>query len=104
MASFRALARANSDLELVLRSKHLECVLASFSPIGTNLEDLVKVDRAKFAAIVNLSQPAMVQLLVDLATQVAAVRTAQHAAGGGKFTGELKGGLLDDFYKGVTGV
>ena len=46
----------------------------------------------------------MVQLLVDLATQVVAVRTAQHAAGGGKFTGELKGGLLDDFYKGVTGV
>ena len=60
--------------------------------------------RAQFSDIVNLSQPAMVQLLVGLATQVAAVGKAQDGAGGGKFTGELKGGPLDDFYKGVTGV
>ena len=29
---FRALTRANSDLEKVLRSKHVECVLASVFP------------------------------------------------------------------------
>ena len=46
----------------------------------------------------------MVQLLVDLAKQMAAVSTAQKNAGGSKFGGELKGGPLDDFYKGVTGV
>ena len=101
---FRALARVNSDLELVLRSKQLECVLASFFPSGTELEDLGKMDSAQFSAIVNLSQPAMVQLLVDLAGQVAAVGKAQDGAGGSKFSGELKGGTLDDFYEGVTGV
>ncbi len=94
---FRALARANSDLELVLRSKRLECVLTSFFPSGTKLADLGKMDRAMFAAIVNSSQPAIVQLLVHLATQVAAVGKAQDAVGGGKFTVELKGGLLDEF-------
>ena len=101
---FCGLARANSDLELVLRSQKLECTLASFFPIGTKLEDLGKMGHAQFSNIVNLSQPAMVQLLVGLATQVAAVGKAQDGAGGGKFTGELKGGPLDDFYKGVTGV
>jgi len=46
-----------------------------------------------------------VQLLVDLAAQVAAVGKAQDGAGGGsKFSGERKGGPLDDFYKGVSGV
>ena len=58
----------------------------------------------QFAAIVDLSKPALVQLLVDLATQVAAVGKAQDGGGGGKFSGELKGGPLHDFYKGVTGV
>ena len=101
---FCGLARANSDLELVLRSQKLECILASFFPSGTKLEDIGKMGRAQFSDIVNLSQPAMVQLLVGLATQVAAVGKAQDGAGGGKFTGELKGGPLDDFYKGVTGV
>jgi hypothetical protein len=89
---------------LVLRSQKLECTLASFFPIGTKLEDLGKMGHAQFSNIVNLSQPAMVQLLVGLATQVAAVGKAQDGAGGGKFSGELKGGPLDDFYKGVTGV
>ena len=101
---FCALARANSDLEKVLRSKHLECVLASVFPRGTTLQDLSAYNREQMSAIVDLSKPAMVQLLVDLAAQMAAVGTAQHAAGGGKFTGELKGGPLQDFYEGVTGV
>jgi hypothetical protein len=95
---------ANSDLELVLRSQKLECILASFFPRGTKLEDLAKMERAQFSAIVKLSQPAMVQLLVDLAALVAAVGKAQDGAGGSKFNGELNGGPLDDFYKGVTGV
>jgi hypothetical protein len=101
---FRALARGNSDLEKVLKSKRLECVLCYYFPKGTKLEDLGTMDRAQLAAIVNLSQPAMVQLLLDLAAQVAAVGKAQDAAGGSKFSGELRGGTLDDFYDGVTGV
>jgi hypothetical protein len=101
---FCALARANSDLENVLRSKHLECVLASCFPRGTTLQDLSAYNREQMSAIVDLSKPAMVQLLVDLAAQMAAVGTAQNSAGGGKFTGELKGGPLEDFYEGVTGV
>jgi hypothetical protein len=56
------------------------------------------------SSIFDLSKPAMVQLLVDLAAQVVAVGTAQDAAGGRKFTGELQGGSLEDFYQGVTGV
>ena len=103
-SEFRALARSNSDLEKVLQSKRLECILCAFFPSGTTLEDLATMERSQFAAIVDLSKPALVQLLVDLATQVAAVGKAQDGAGGGKFTGELKGGPLDDFYKGVTGV
>ena len=94
---FRALARANSDLEKVLRAKHLERVLCLFFPRGTTLEDLAAMSCAQLAAIVERSQPAMVQLLVDLAAQVAAVGTAQHASGGSKFSGELRGGPLDDF-------
>jgi hypothetical protein len=101
---FCALARVNSEVELLLRSQKLECTLASFFPSGTKLEDLGKMGHAQFSNIVNLSQPAMVQLLVGLATQVAAVGKAQDGAGGGKFSGKLKGGPLDDFYKGVTGV
>jgi hypothetical protein len=101
---FRALARANSDLEKVLRAKHLERVLCLFSPRGTTLEDLAAMSCAQLAAIVERSKEAQVQLLVDLAAQMKAVGTAQHAAGGGKFSGELKGGPLDDFFEGVTGV
>jgi hypothetical protein len=103
-SEFRALARAGSDLEKVLQSKRLECILCAFFPRGTTLEDLATMERSQFGAIVDLSKPALVQLLVDLAAQMAAVGKAQGAAGGGKFTLELKGGLLDDFYKGVTGV
>jgi hypothetical protein len=62
------------------------------------------MDRSQFAGIVDLSKPALVQLLVDLSAQMAAVGKAQDAAGEGKFTGELKGGLIDESYKGVTGV
>ena len=101
---FRALARANSDLEKVLQSKRLECILCASFPSGTTLEDLTTMDRSQFAAIVDLSKPALVQLLVDLAAQMVEVGKAQDAAGGGKFTGELKGGPLDAFYEGVTGV
>ena len=50
-----------------------------------------------------LSKEAQVHLLVDLAAQMK-VFTAQHAAGGGKFSDELRGGTLDNFYEDVTGV
>jgi hypothetical protein len=98
---FCALARANSDLELGLRSLHLEVVLASFFPMGTKLQDLADMDHAQFSAIVDSSKQNLVQLLVGFAAQVAAVGKAQDGAGGSKFSGELKGGKLDDFHKGV---
>jgi hypothetical protein len=60
--------------------------------------------QAQFSNIVNMCKPAMVQLLVGLATQVAAVGKAQDGAGGSKFGKELKGAPLDAFYEGVTGV
>jgi hypothetical protein len=101
---FCTLAQANLDLEKVLQSKHLECILCACFPSGTKLEDLATMDRTQFAAIVDLSKPALVQLLVDLAEQMAAVGKAGDAAGGGKFSGVLRGGTLDDFYEGVTGV
>jgi hypothetical protein len=103
-AEFCSLSQADSDLEKVLQAKHLEGILCYYFPKGTTLEDLGKMDRAQFSNIVISSQPAMVQLLVDVAAQVAAVGTAQDGAGGSKFSGELKGGTLDDFYEGVTGV
>jgi hypothetical protein len=101
---FCALAEANSDLEKVLQAKHLECILCYYFPRGTTLEDLATMDRAQFSAIVKFSQQTMVQLLVDLAANVAAVGKAHEGAGGGKFTGELRGGTLENFYEGVTGV
>ena len=76
---FCGLARVNDELELVLRSQKLECILASLFPSGTKLEDIGKMGHTQFSDIVNLSQPAMVQLLVNLAAQVAAVGTAQDA-------------------------
>ena len=101
---FRALARANWDLEKVLGSKRLERVFASVFPVGTTPKDLGAMDSKQLSSIFDLSKPAMVQLLVDLAAQMVAVGTAQDAAGGSKFTGELRGGSLEDFYQGVTGV
>ena len=101
---FRALARANSDLEQALRTKHPECVLAAFFRSGTALEDLGKMDHAQFSAVVDESRNTLVALLVELGAQLAAVGTAQHAAEGGKFASELKGGTLQDFYQGVTGL
>jgi hypothetical protein len=101
---FCALSQANSDLEKVLQAKHLECILCYYFPRGTTLEDLGNMDRAQFSTIVKLSQQTMVQLLVDLAAQVAAVGKAQDGAGGSKFTGELRGGTLENFNEGATGV
>ena len=102
---FRALARANADLEQVLRSKHFECAVAAFFPSGTTFEDVGKMDHAQFSAVVDQSRGAQIQLLVELGAQLAAVTSAQHAAAeGGKFTSELKGGTLADFYAGVTGL
>ena len=101
---FRALARANWDLEKVLGSKRLERVFASVFPVGTTPQHLGAMDSKQLSSIFDLSKPAMVKLLVDLAAQVVAVGTAQDAAGGSKFTGELRGGSLEDFYQGVTGV
>ena len=102
---FCALARSNSDLEQVLRAQRLELVLAAFFPAGTTLEDLGTMSRAEFSAVVDQAHGPLVQLLVDLGAQMAAVATAQHAAQGkSKFGAELKGGTLDEFYSGVTGI
>ena len=101
---FRALARANSDLEQVLRSKHFECAVAAFFPIGTTFEDVGKMSHAQFSAVVDQSRGAQIQLLVELGAQLAAVTSAQHAAEGVKFASELKGGTIEDFYAGVTGL
>jgi hypothetical protein len=43
-------ARANSDLEQLLRSKHLERIVCSFFPSGTTLDDLGTMDRAQLSA------------------------------------------------------
>ena len=101
---FRALARANSDLEQVLLSKHFECVVAAFFPSGTTFEDLGKMSRAQFSAVVDQSRDAQIEFLAGLGAQVAAVGSAQQAVEGGKFASELKGGTLEDFYQGVTGI
>ena len=104
-AQFCALARVNSDLEQVLRAQRPERVLAAFFRAGTTLEDLGTMSRAEFSAVVDQAHGPLVQLLVDLGAQMAAVATAQHAAQGkSKFDGELKGGLLEEFYSGVTGI
>ncbi len=66
------------------QSKRLDCIICAFFPSGTTLEDLATMDRSQFAAIVDLSKPALVQLLVDLSAQIAAVGKAQDAAGEGQ--------------------
>ena len=89
----------------MLRSKHFECAVAAFFPSGTTFEDVGKMDHAQFSAVVDQSRGAQIQQLVELGAQLAAVTSAQHAAAdGGKFTSELKGGTLEDFYAGVTGL
>jgi len=103
---FCALARANSDLEQLLRAKHPECVLAACLPAGTTLEDLGKMSRSQFSAVVDQSHGPLVQLLVDIGAQITAVAAAEHAAAAGsKFSpSALQGGTLDEFYSGVTGI
>jgi len=100
---FRALARANSDLEQALRTKHPECVLAACFPSGA-LEDVGKMDNAQFSAVVDQARDTLVALLAELGAQLAAVGSAQQAAEGGKFASELRGGTLEDFHEGVTGI
>ena len=100
---FRALARANSEVEQVLRSMHLECLVAASFPSDTTLDKLGKMDDAQLSAVVDKSRPGLIQLLRDLRAQLAAAGSAQPAAEGGKFASELKGGTLGEFHEGVTG-
>ena len=97
-------SRAASDLELALRAKRPESVLAAAFPPGTMLKDLGTMSPDELAAVVDQSHGALVQLLVGLGAQMTAVAAAEQAAQGSKFNAELKGGTLDDFYKGVTGI
>ena len=100
---FCALARANSDLEQVLQSMHFECVLAAYFPSGTTLENLGKMDDAQLSAVVDQSRDVQIQLLKELRAQLAAVGSVKQPAEGGKFSSELRGGTLEDFYKGIAG-
>ena len=97
-------SRAASDLELALRAQRPESVLAAAFPPGTMLKDLGTMSPDELAAVVDQSHGALVQLLVGLGAQMTAVAAAEQAAQGSKFNAELKGGTLDDFYKGVTGI
>ena len=97
-------SRATSDLELALRAKRPESVLAAAFPPGTMLKDLGTMGPDELAAVVDQSHGALVQLLVGLGAQMTAVAAAEQAAQGSKFNAELKGGTLDDFYEGVTGI
>ena len=97
-------SRATSDLELALRAQRPESVLAAAFPPGTMLKDLGTMSPDQLAAVVDQSHGALVQLLVGLGAQMTAVAAAEQAAQGSKFNAELKGGTLDDFYQGVTGI
>ena len=100
---FCALARRNSEIEMVLRMMRPECVVASHFPTGTTLEDFATMSSAQFSNILDLSKLALVQRMVDAARKMNCIGQAQQASNG-KFCGELKGGTYDDFLDGVTGI
>jgi hypothetical protein len=107
---FRTLVRSTSDLEMFFKSLPLAQVLAFCFPKGSAAEPLEalfnqqhsEVDAAMGQAGQILTGLTMSMIEKNNKARVAA--TKQEAAGGAKYGAELKGGTVEKFFEGITGI
>jgi hypothetical protein len=108
---FRALARSNSDLEMFFKGLPLERVLASCFARGAADDSLEAFFRQKHSDVVagvlkaGHILEAMIAGHIKKQNEATKVRASQEqAAGGAKYGAELKGGTVEKFFEGVTGI
>ena len=93
---------AASEVSMLLKSMEMERVLAAFFPEKT-LEDFLSQERSEVEAKIGDAKKALVDRIM-VVIDTAKSRKEREAAGGNKFTTELKGGSVDTFLGGVTGL
>ena len=107
---FRALARSSSELEMMFRGLPLERVLASCFAIGAPDEPLEAFFSQKHSDVVAAVIKAryilegMVLGLMQKHNDARARAAQEQGNGGAKYGGELKGGTVEKFFEGVTGI
>jgi hypothetical protein len=105
---FRALARSNSDLEMFFKGLPLERVLASCFARGAadqSLEAFFRQQHSDVVAGVLKAGHIIEAMIADhIKKQNEARASQEQAAGGAKYGAELKGGTVEKFFEGVTGI
>ncbi len=108
---FRALARSNSDLEMFFKGLPLERVLAACFARGAADDSLEAFFRQKHSDVVagvlkaGRILEAMIADHIKKQNEATKARASQEqAAGGAKYGAELKGGTVEKFFEGVTGI
>jgi Ca2+-binding EF-hand superfamily protein len=105
---FRALARSNSDLEMFFKGLPLERVLASCFARGAadqSIEAFFSQKHSDVALGVLKAGHILEAMIADhIKKQNEARASQEQAAGGAKYGAELKGGTVDKFFEGVTGI
>ena len=87
---------------MLLKSMEMERVLAESFP-GQTLEEFLAQQRSEVEANVDNAKKAIVDTIMGVIEKAKAVKKHE-AAGGNKFTKILKGGTVDTFLDGVTGL
>jgi hypothetical protein len=87
---------------MLLKSMEIELLLAEFFP-GKTLELFLAQQRIEVAASVDHFKEALVERIMGVIGKANAAKEHQ-AAGGNKYTAELKGGTVETFLGGVTGL
>jgi hypothetical protein len=107
---FRALARSNSDLEMFFKGLPLERVLAACFARGAADDALEAFFSQKHsdvvAAVLKAGHiiEAMIAEHIKKQNEATKSRASQEQAGGAKYGAELKGGTVEKFFEGVTGI
>jgi hypothetical protein len=91
-----------SDVSMLLKSMEMERVLAESFPAQT-LEEFLAQQRSEVEANVDNAKKAIVDTIMGVIAKAKAVKKSG-AAGGNKFTAQLKGGTVETFLGGVTGL
>jgi hypothetical protein len=107
---FRTLVRSTSDLEMIFKSLPLAQVLAFCFPKGSAgepLEALFNQQHSQVDAAMGKAGQILTGLTMSMIEKNNKARVAakkQQAAGGAKYGAELKGGTVEKFFEGVTGI
>ena len=91
-----------SDVSMLLKSMDVERVLAAFFPAKT-LDEFFAQQRSEVEANVDNAKKTIVDTIMGVIEKAKAVKKCD-AAGGNKFTAELRGGTVETFLGGVTGL